>query len=358
MVTAPVASSWVAVRRIALVTYAIVLYLWCREYGIPIGHDYVFLWIIIGLACASIGRTWMAVVHLLIDWGPFLAVVIAYDLSRGWADSAGFPVHFTPQIEADRALFFGTVPPVWLQHHLFHTQFVRVFTGGGFVARLQPTTHLHWYEVVFDLTYVSHYLASFVAAGLLWVRSRERFQAYARRFCTLSAFGFVTYVIFPAAPPWMAAQRGYIDPLVGRVGGRGFAWLHLHTIRNLIETGTKTTNLVAAVPSLHAGFAALLAITFWRSVPRWARPLLGAYPAVMGMTLVATGEHYVVDILLGVLYAFLACALWNAIERWWTNRKLTARDSAVEVNLLSAAQPPARDGSPASQAPTRRAMMP
>jgi hypothetical protein len=41
----------------------------------------------------------------------------------------------------------------------------------------------------------------------------------------------------------------------------------------------------------------------------------------MGLMLVATGEHYVVDILLGVGYAFAAHFSWNYIERWWQRRK-------------------------------------
>jgi hypothetical protein len=309
------------VRRIALATYAFVLLLWCNEYGVPIGHDYIFLWIFIGLACASIGRTWRSILHLLIDWGPFLLVVIAYDLSRGWADSAGFPVHFTPQINADKIMFLGHVPTEWLERNLYHTDIVASFSGGRLSAAVRPTVPVQWFEVVFDLTYLSHYLTSFVLAGFLWVKSRARFQAYARRFATLSAFGFITYVVFPAAPPWMAAQQGYLDPTVGRIGGRGFSWLHLHTVRNMIDMGTKTTNLVAAVPSLHAGFATLVSITLWRSVPKWARPLLAMYPVLMGLALVATGEHYVIDIVLGVAYAFGAHFLWNYIERWWEGRK-------------------------------------
>jgi hypothetical protein len=314
-------SPWVTVRWIALATYAVVLVLWCSKYGVPIGHDYIFLWIIIGLACASIGRTRKSFLHLLIDWGPFLLVVIAYDLSRGWADSAGFPVHFTPQIDADKVLFFGHVPTEWLERNLYHTDIVAGFSGGHLAIAVLPSVPVQWFEVVFDLTYLSHYLVSFILAGVLWVKSRARFQAYVRRFATLSALGFLTYVVFPAAPPWLAAQQGFLDPAVGRIGGRGFAWLHLHTVRNLIDTGTKTTNLVAAVPSLHAGYAALVAITLWPTVPRWCRPFLAFYPVLMGLMLVATGEHYVVDILLGVGYAFAAHFSWNYIERWWQRRK-------------------------------------
>ncbi|HEY2815179.1 MAG TPA: phosphatase PAP2 family protein [Acidimicrobiales bacterium] len=330
-------SPWIVVRWIALATYAVVLVLWCNAYGVPIGHDYIFIWILIGLLCACIGRTWMSIVHLLIDWGPFLLVVIAYDLSRGWADGAGFPVHFTPQIDADKLLFFGHVPTEWLQQHLYHTDYVVGFVGGHIVATVEPTVPVQWFEVVFDLTYLSHYLTSFILAAFLWVKSRARFQAYARRFATLSAFGFVTYVVFPAAPPWLAAQQGYLAPTVGRIGGRGFVWLHLHTIRNLIDTGTKTTNLVAAVPSLHAGYATLVVLTLWPSLPKWGRALLVLYPLLMGVMLVATGEHYVADIILGIAYAFGAHFLWNFIERWWEGRK----DRKADVSPRSEALQPA-----------------
>jgi len=316
---------WVAVRRIALATYAIVLAISVKEVGVPIGHDTVLLWAGAGLLCACIGRPWRSIPQLLIDWVPFVAVVIAYDYSRAWADTAGFGVHYTPQITADKLLFFGHVPTEWLETHLYHTRLVPVFTGDGFGISVQATGHVHWYEVLFDVTYVTHYLASFVLAGVLWVRARARFQWYARRFCLLSAMGFVTYVLFPAAPPWLAAQDGYLSSTVGRVGGRGFSLLHLDVVRNAIEDGSKLTNFVAAVPSLHAGFATLVVITLWRSVPRWVRPILALYPALMGLTLVATGEHYVIDILLGVAYAFAACAIWNVVERWWTARRDAAK---------------------------------
>jgi hypothetical protein len=95
----------------------------------------------------------------------------------------------------------------------------------------------------------------------------------------------------------------------------------------MIDTGTKTTNLVAAVPSLHAGYATLVAITLWQTVPRSWRPLLVLYPVMMGLMLVATGEHYVVDILLGVGYAFAAHLMWNHIERWWHHRKGVSREA-------------------------------
>lgn len=318
------------VRRVALVAYAATLGWWSGQYGVPIGRDYIFGWAFLGLSCASIGKSWRAIRDLVMDWGPFLLVVVAYDLSRGWADEIGIGVHYTPQLDADKLLFFGHVPTDWLQQHLYHPQVVHGFVRGVPAVKAQVTVPMQWFEVVFDLTYMSHYLASFVLAGLLWAKNRRHFQAYARRFTTLSAFGFLTYALFPAAPPWLAARDGYLNPAVGRFGGRGFTWLQLRSIRSMIDVGATSSNLVAAVPSLHAGFATLVAITLWSRVPRWARPLAAAYPVLMGFMLVVNGEHYVVDIILGAAYAFAAHFLWNRIERWWTHRTpAPADDSSV-----------------------------
>ncbi len=335
--------NWSPVRRVALVAYAVVLFVWSATYGVPIGHDYIFGWVFIGLACASIGKSWRSIVHMLVDWGPFLLVVIAYDYSRGWADDLGMGVHFTPMIDADKFLF-GQLPTEWLQSHLYHTVTAPGLSNGVPVIRAVPRGPLRWYEVVFDVTYLSHYLASFVLAGFLWVKRRADFQAYARRFTTLSFAGFVTYALYPAAPPWLAAREHYLSVHIGRVGGRGYAWLHLKSIGNMISTGAESANPVAAMPSLHAGFATLVAITLWPRVPRWCRPLVAAYPVLMGLMLVTTGEHYVVDIALGAAYAFAAHAAWTRIERWWTAR---AAGRSVLVGEATGEEPaPATAGLP------------
>ena len=86
----------------------------------------------------------------------------------------------------------------------------------------------------------------------------------------------------------------------------------------LFSEGQASVNLVAAVPSLHSAFTMLVALTLWDRVPpRWrhARPLLLLYPAAMGLTLMATGEHYFFDVLLGWVYAGTVMVGWSAWER-------------------------------------------
>jgi membrane-associated phospholipid phosphatase len=84
----------------------------------------------------------------------------------------------------------------------------------------------------------------------------------------------------------------------------------------LFSEGQSSVNLVAAVPSLHSAFTMLVALFLWNRVPwRWARPLLLLYPAAMGLTLMATGEHYFFDVLLGWVYAGAVMVGWAAWER-------------------------------------------
>jgi membrane-associated phospholipid phosphatase len=69
---------------------------------------------------------------------------------------------------------------------------------------------------------------------------------------------------------------------------------------------------VAAVPSLHAAYPLLLVLFFWKSAGRW-RWLLALYPLAMALTLVYTGEHFVIDVLLGWMYATVVFVVGNRL---------------------------------------------
>jgi len=85
-------------------------------------------------------------------------------------------------------------------------------------------------------------------------------------------------------------------------------------------------NPVAAVPSLHAAYTLLITLFLWRSAPRWARPLLAAYPLAMAFALTYTAEHYVFDILLGWTYTVIA--VW-VVNRVADRRRRAEPDVAV-----------------------------
>jgi membrane-associated phospholipid phosphatase len=80
--------------------------------------------------------------------------------------------------------------------------------------------------------------------------------------------------------------------------------------------------LQAALPSLHEAFATLVSVTLWPRVRNpFVRVLLVLYPLWMGFSLVLSGEHYVADLLLGVVYVVIVVVAWDRIDAWWDRRK-------------------------------------
>ena len=297
---------WAVLRRCALVLWVIALVAYVFTYGVPTQRELVVAWTCGALACVSIGRPPREIGQLVLDWLPIVVILSIYDFTRGSADSLGIGVHTTTMIDFDRFVFFGQAPTEWLQ------------------ARIHDPGVVHWWDVGFTLVYTSYFIVPIATAGVLWARDRLVFLRYIKRFVTLAAAGLATYIAFPAAPPWMAGQMGLLHD-VHRTTATGWRVLDLHTAA-LFERSQGAVNQVAAVPSLHAAFTMFVAMFLWNRVrPVW-RLLLVAYPLAMGLTLLATGEHYFFDVVLGWLYAGGVMAGW----RWWEARR-AARAGAAAV---------------------------
>lgn len=316
-------------RAVSIIGWAIAFALQIRYHGVPFDRELLLLWIVLGLGAASIGRR--APWTVIVDWLPFALVLIAYDYLRGLADTLGMPTWWTPQLDVDRFLFGGTDPTVWLQEHYKYPS-------------------VRWWDVAVCLTYVSFFVLPYLTAGWFWLRSRAEFRRWAGRFVALSFLGFALFALIPAAPPWAAAkcsaaevadhpsnptcmggdpslvrdggllgpvthQRPGAMPYLERLSGRGWPKLHLGIAQSLLDKGQGAVDLVAAVPSLHAGGTLLFAMFVWRRVRGWCQAVLVAYVAFMAVTLVYTGEHYVSDVIAGWLAAAAVSAVFAFLER-------------------------------------------
>ncbi|WP_101948279.1 phosphatase PAP2 family protein [Mycobacterium sp. 3519A] len=333
------------VRRIAVAIWAAVVVYRTITTGFAFNRELLLLYICTGLLAASIGQG-RRMLYVIRDWLPFALVLVAYDLSRGAATLIGRPTMWHWQVDADRWLFFGTVPTVWLQEHL-----------------KQPFPP--WWEIVISTVYMSFFILPYIVAAVLWLRDREEWKAFVRLFVGLSFTALLIYALLPAAPPWAAARctaadvdggpagprcmfrspRGVPDggllgamhttqnganDWVERIVGRGWGKLNLQTASALIDQGQASVNLVAAIPSLHAGLTAAIAAFLWTRVSRKWRALLVAYVLVMAFTLVYTAEHYFVDILLGWL---LAAVVMSAL-RWYDSRRRRPAEPTADVTTL------------------------
>ena len=244
------------------------------------------------------------VAQLLIAWSPLSVVLLAYAVAQwitgpladgsGEANRLGFGLHVAGPADADRAVF-GVVPTVWLQE--------RLVDGSA-----------HWYDAVAALVYSTHFVAIPVLTAVVWFRVRDRFRSWLVCVLTMTGVGMAGYVAYPAAPPWLASDLGQVGP-VRRISTLGWEWLHLDALATLTGSGQAGSNPVAAMPSLHAGAALLVALFVWPLVSTPWRAALAAYVLAMGLTLVHTGEHYVVDVVAGWLTAAVAVAAGAVVRR-------------------------------------------
>jgi membrane-associated phospholipid phosphatase len=231
-----------------------------------------------------------------------MAILLAYDLSLPVRRWIGIEPHVWPQLEADR-IVFGQLPTITLQD--------RLYTPGT----------VSWYDYVAFVIYLSHFFVTLTLLGVLWKVSYERFKHWRALVVGLATAGFLTYVLFPAVPPWLAAVQGHIEP-VHRVISEMWGAVGITAAQALFETRSEFYNQEAALPSLHAAYPMLLLLFFWGWVAnRWVRAGLVAYVVSMGFVLVYGGEHYVFDLVVGWVYA---AGVYAAVGRWRRRRQQRA----------------------------------
>ena len=273
-----------------------------RRRGFPFDRERVMLWIAAALVITSVGRGWRWALRVAVDWVPFAVLLYAYDLTYGFATRFGRPVLVEPLVAADKLLFAGQVPAVWVQQHISH--------HGG----------VAWWELAVSIVYASHFVLPFALAGALWWRSRRLWRQWVTRLLTLSFSAVIVYAALPTGAPWYAAQQGLISP-IDRPVGRGWVTIGLHAAPALLQRGRQFVNPYAALPSLHAGYSFLFALFVFGLLGRgrW-RLLVFAYPVAMAFVLIYGGEHFVADILAGWALAGASSWLCRRVGRWWSAR--------------------------------------
>jgi hypothetical protein len=309
-------------RRRVLVLGAAALYIAATVlYAVITGNlimsrDVVFTWMLVGLLILSLNdvRGWLR--GFLFDWLPFFAILWVYDFTRSLAKHSPFPVHSTAQIRFDE-LIHNPIPTIWLQRHFYHP----------------PAAMFHDY--VAWLVYLTHFFATVLVAAYLWKFAYPHFRRWRTVVLWLSAAGMVTYVLYPADPPWLAAMQGHIGH-VEQIVPQMFRHTNISAVHSLAEQDF--ANQVAAVPSLHAAFPMLMLLFFWSS--GWkARIPFGLYTLAMGTVLVYTAEHFVADILIGWLYAL---GVWFGVSWWWRREeRKKAEKAAAETSEPPGRAPPA-----------------
>ncbi len=247
-------------------------------YQAPYAPDQFFVFA--GLVAFIIGKG----KKFLRDWTPPIILLLAYEYLRTFIPAINPVVHYWPMINFDKALF--GVPPTLSLQHLFYS-----------------ATTLHWYDYIASFLYYSHFVIPLLVAFAFWLTDRRFFENYVFTIVGVSFAGFLTFLIFPAAPPWLASLNGFLPPvthITAVVSRHLLGFLAFPTVYAVFES-----NQVAAVPSLHMAYAVVTAIFLAKKFPKWT-PLFVFYALAMAVGVLYLGEHYLFDVLTGILYAILA----------------------------------------------------
>jgi membrane-associated phospholipid phosphatase len=181
-------------------------------------------------------------------------------------------------IRADRVLGGGRLPSVRLQRALAGRP------GAGLLNGALSAIHWAWFfEPHLALVWI-----------LVW--RNDRFGRAARQLAAAFDLGCAVYSLVPTAPPWWAAENGYIDEELRRVMVEvgeevwGDAWPRLYDALG--------GNPWAAMPSLHFATSLLAAILLAEGSPAAGSVGYG-YAGALGLALVYLGEHYAIDLVAG-----------------------------------------------------------
>jgi hypothetical protein len=136
-------------------------------------------------------------------------------------------------------------------------------------------------------------------------RDKDAQKRFAWGFFLLNVAGFVTYHLYPAAPPWYFRKYGdRVDLQAPPSPGT-----HLTRVdqalgmRYFEKFYARSTDVFGAVPSLHCAYPLLMIIEGWHQHKKVGRSLLILFYGSMSFAAVYLDHHWVIDVILGSGYA-------------------------------------------------------
>jgi membrane-associated phospholipid phosphatase len=183
--------------------------------------------------------------------------------------------------------------------------------GVNVESSVQTALHGSWAIWVLNNLYLAAQLVV-VPGTLIWVYRRNH-EVYVKLRNTVLATWLIAmpiYALFPVAPPRLA-HIGMLDTITSGGGVR-------------LDSALTTSfyNPLAAVPSLHAGFALAVSVALFAAFRnRFAKALALSWAPLVGLAVVATGNHFVFDIAAGVVVTATGYLAGNAVDRRFAGRR-------------------------------------
>jgi membrane-associated phospholipid phosphatase len=251
--------------------FASILLVFCLAYGVIPGPELIVLCFFIYAAYNKWSRRFVR------DWVPFVLFFLSYEAMGPMVSSLSGAVR-VEELKITELQLFGTIPTLVFQQSC-RTPFLD-YLGAFF--------------------YSLHFIAPTAFAFLLWKYHSENYQRYILALAIGTYSALITFLVYPTAPPWFGVGATRILIQLDHNLGMPF----YRTISDYIQSDP-----FAAFPSLHAMYPWLISLYALKIKKTKALPVL-LFPIGVWFSTVYLGEHYVVDLIGGVIYG--TCAFFLA----------------------------------------------
>lgn len=175
----------------------------------------------------------------------------------------------------------------------------------------------------------AHFIVTLGLLGWLWYRRADIYRPLRNTLVAINVIGLAVFWLYPTAPPRLLPGSGFNDVVAATHAFGGWHTGSLATVANQF----------AALPSLHMAWAVWCSLVMWSMSsrdpvsegpglpavgrlrhPLGVRCLAILYPCITCLAVLATGNHYLFDVLAGVATTGLAVLLVRALEAAWRSR--------------------------------------
>jgi PAP2 superfamily len=214
-------------------------------------------------------------------------------------------------------------------------------TGLGVERAVQEATfHLPWLVGLCNVCYsATHLVVPPIVLVVLYRTAPDRYRQWRNVFLVMLGLSLLCFWLYPVLPPRLVPGAHHVADTsssyfnVNQVPGAGVVTA---ATRSSAPQWAPFTNPMAAMPSLHVGWAVWASLAIWPVVRRrWSRWAVALYPLAMIWSVLVTGNHWLLDAAGGVAVVAVAYLATRAVST--VGRGLAVSASAARQPIGSEA---------------------
>ena len=304
MDNSPAAGIRLNTKSILLVTAISAAYLLLSALLIGYKGDQLFLVLLFNILFYLSGPTR----RFIVGFSVFIVFWILFDSMKAFPNYRFNTVHIESIYRAEQRLF-------GIHGNGINTANDRLNADPGAVVTPNEFWRSHTnslLDILAGLFYLCWMPLPLAFAGYLFYTNKETFLRFSLSFLLVNLLGFVIYYSYPAAPPWYVQYYGF--QFHAHTPGNTAGLARFDQLVNapiFASIYAKSSNVFAAMPSLHAAYPMIVLYYGIRSRLGLINILFATIMAGIWFAAVYSSHHYVLDVLAGIACGLVGISLFN-----------------------------------------------